>query len=220
MDNKNARTSVENNLSVRASYQKRRYRAALHNVAVIHIPVAARFAAFRINAAVRHPHLKSGPGVSRSGAAGVIAPKLLRPWRWGFFWLLLVSAFRLSVALAVIGCGRRATLRPLLLLLVLLRRRRLSVSALHSFSLGARFTRISSTSRRRDLLMKSGRWTAARLLMFSCAQRRRRAGPYAFIFALGRSLSCPTMRGIWLLTWSSRWLATMFLLLRRCTLDT
>jgi hypothetical protein len=103
MENKNARTSVENNLSVRASYQKRRYRAALHNVAVIHIPVAARFAAFRINAAVRHPHLKSGPGVSRSGAAGVIAPKLLRPWRWRFFWLSLVSAFRLSVALAVIS---------------------------------------------------------------------------------------------------------------------
>src|SRR6476660_4169898 len=140
MENKNARTSVENNLSVRASYQKRRYRAALHNVAVIHIPVAARFAAFRINAAVRHPHLKSGPGVSLSGAAGVIAPKLLRPWRWRFFWLLLLSTFRLPVTLAVIRCCRRATLLPLLRLLW---RRWLSVRALHSFSLGARFIRIS-----------------------------------------------------------------------------
>ena len=34
-------------------YQKRRYSAALHNVAVIHAPVAAKLAAFRINC----PHL-------------------------------------------------------------------------------------------------------------------------------------------------------------------
>jgi len=157
-----------------------------------------------------------------SGAAGVIAPKLLRTWWWRFFWLLLVSAFRLSVALAVIGCGRRATLRPLLRLLVLLRRRRLSVSALHSFSLGARFIRISSTSRRRDLLPKSGWRTGSTLLMFSCAQRWRRAEPLTLkssLVTLRRNLSCPTTRGIWLLTWSSRWLATMFLLLRRATLE-
>ena len=101
----------------------------------------------------------------------------------------------------VIGCGRRATLRPLLRLLALLWRRRLTVSALHSFSLGARFIRISSTSRRRDLLMKSGRWTAARLLVFSCAQRCRRAEPLTLqssLVTLRRSLSCPAMRGIWL----------------------
>jgi hypothetical protein len=57
----------------------------------------------------------------------------------------------------------------LLLRLVLLWRRRLSVSTLDSFSLGARFIRMSSTSRRRDLLMKPGRCASARLLMFSCA---------------------------------------------------
>ena len=45
----------------------------------------------------------AAPETSRSGAAGVIAPKLLRPWRWRFFWLSLVSTFRLPVALAVIG---------------------------------------------------------------------------------------------------------------------
>ena len=39
--------SVENNLSV--LIKKRRYSAALHNVAVIHAPVVARPAAFRTN---------------------------------------------------------------------------------------------------------------------------------------------------------------------------
>ena len=93
------------------------------------------------------------------------------------FWLLLLSTFRLPVALAVIGWGRRATLRPLLRLLVLLWRRRLTISALHSFSLAARFTRGSATRRRRDRLTKS-RWrTGSALLMFSCAQRCRRAEP-------------------------------------------
>ena len=46
---------------------------------------------------------KAAPEFSRSGAAGVIAPKLLWPWRWRFFWLFLVSTFRLPVSLAVIG---------------------------------------------------------------------------------------------------------------------
>ncbi len=53
--------------------------------------------------------------------------------------------------------------------LVLLCGRRLTMSALHSFSLSARFIRMSSTSRRRDLLMRPGRCTSVRLLMFSCA---------------------------------------------------
>jgi hypothetical protein len=74
----------------------------------------------------------------------------------------LFSSFRLPVGLALTGCRRRGTLRLLALLW-------LRASALHSFSLGACFIRISSTSRRRDLLMKSGRWTAARLALFSCA---------------------------------------------------
>ena len=70
--------------------------------------------------------------------------------------------------------------------------------------------------------MKSGRWTAARLPVFNCASRRRRAEPLTLRFSLvtlRRNLSCPTLPGTWLLPWSSRWLATMLLLLRRCTLE-
>ena len=139
-----------------------------------------------------------------------------------WFFCFLFSTFRLPVGLALIGCGRRATLRPLLRLLALLWRRRLTISALHSFSLVARLTRGSATRRRGDRLPNS-RWrTGSTLLMFSCAQRCRRAEPLTLkssLVTLRRSLSCPTMRGIWLLTWSSRWLATMLLLLRRCTLE-
>jgi hypothetical protein len=39
---------------------------------------------------------------SRSGAAAVIATKLLLTWRWRFFWLSFLSTFRLPVSLAVI----------------------------------------------------------------------------------------------------------------------
>ena len=145
----------------------------------------------------------------------LLRQKLLVPWWRRFFWLLLVSAFRLSLCVAVIGCCRRATLLPLLRLLALLWRRWLSVRALHSFSLGARFIRISSTSRRRNLLMKSGRRAAARLPLFSCAHRRWRAEPYTFIVTLRRNLSCPITRWIGRLSWSSHRLATTFLLLRR-----
>jgi hypothetical protein len=108
-----------------------------------------------------------------------------------------------------------------LLLLLVLGRRWLSVSALHSFSLGARFIRGSATSRRHDLLMKSGRWTSAMLPVFNCASRRRRAETLNLRFSLvtlRRDLFGPTMRWIWLLSWSPRWLATMLLLLRRSTL--
>jgi hypothetical protein len=93
----------------------------------------------------------------------------------------------------------------LLLLLVLMLGRRLCVSALHSFSLGARFIRGSSTSRMRALLMKSGRWTSARLPVFNCARRRRRAEPYTFVVTLWRILSWFTLSGAWLLVWSSYW---------------
>jgi hypothetical protein len=137
--------------------------------------------------------------------------------------LSLLSTFRLSVALTLIGWCRRATLRPLLRLLALLWRKRLTISAPHFLSLAARLTRGSATRRRRDRLPRS-RWrTGSTLLMFSCAQRWRRAEPLTLkssLVTLRRNLSCPTTRGIWLLTWSSRWLATTFLLLRRCTLDT
>jgi hypothetical protein len=91
------------------------------------------------------------------------------------------------------------------------------LSGLHSFSSGARFVCIPSTGRRRYLLMKS-RWrTVSTLLMFSCAQRRRRAEAYSFIATLRRNLPLLTARGIWLLSWSSHWLAIALLLLRRWT---
>lgn len=40
---------------------------------------------------------------SRSGAAAVIATKLLLPWRWRLFWLSFLPTFRLPLSLAVIG---------------------------------------------------------------------------------------------------------------------
>ena len=93
---------------------------------------------------------------SHSGAAGVIAPKLLWPWRWRFFWLSRPPAFRLSLCLAMIGRGRRTTALPLLRLLLrqlaLLRRRRLTISALHSLSLGAHLIRLPCTTLGRYLL--------------------------------------------------------------------
>jgi hypothetical protein len=118
----------------------------------------------------------------------------------------------------VIGCGGSGTSLLLLRRLALWWRRRLTVSGLHSFSSGARFVCISSTSRRRYLLMRS-RWrTVSTLLTFSCAQRRRRAEPCAFIVTLRRNLPLLTVRGIWLLSWSSHWLA-IALLLRRWTFE-
>ena len=101
METKSARTGVENNVSVRASYQKRRYRAALHNVAVIHIPVAARFAAFRINAAVRQPHLKKRPRSFSLRSRWCYCAKIIAAVAVGF--LLVASCFRLP---AVRGPGR------------------------------------------------------------------------------------------------------------------
>ena len=86
----------------------------------------------------------------------------------------------------------------------------------------ARFTRRSATRRRRDLLTKSRRRTSATLPVFNCASRRRRAEPLtlrSLLVTLWRNLSCPTLRGIWFLTRSSRWRPTMLLLLRRCTFE-
>ena len=80
--------------------------------------------------------------------------------------MCLFSTFRLSLCLAVIGCGRLPTL---LALLRLLRRRRLTRSALHSFSLDARRIRSSATRRRGDRLPNSGWRTSSTLLTFSCA---------------------------------------------------
>ena len=61
--------------------------------------------------------------------------------------------------------------------------------------------------------------TDSTLLMFSCAQRCRRAEPLTFIADPAAESVLPRLRGIWLLAWSSRWLATMLWLLRRCTLE-
>jgi hypothetical protein len=127
------------------------------------------------------------------------------------------------LCLTVIGCGRRATLLALLRLPGLSWRRRLTRSALHSFSLDARRIRGSATGRRGDRLPNSGWRTSSTLLMFSCAKRCRRAESLTLkssAVTLRRGLSCTALRGIWLLAWSSRRLPTMLLLFRRCTLDT
>ena len=176
------------------------------------------------------PPKQSGSGVFSFRSRWCYCDNLLLTWRWRFFWLSLLSTFRLPVSLAVIGCGRRdASLLLLLLLLLLLAllalvlgRRRLSVSALHSFSLAARLPRGSATRRRRDRLTESRRPTSTTLLTFTCASRRRRAEPLTLRFSLvtlRRNLPCPTLPGTWFLSWSSRWLAPTLLLLRRCTLE-
>ena len=85
--------------------------------------------------------------------------KLLRPRRWRFFWLSLLPSFRLS--LAVVGSCRRATV------LLLLLRGRLTIGALHSFSLTACFTCRPATRRRRDRLTNSCRRACATLLPFT-----------------------------------------------------
>ena len=72
------------------------------------------------------------------------------------------------------------------------------------------------------LLTKSRRLhrrQVARVQLRPEAAACRTADAQSSLVTLRRILSCPTMRGIWLLTWSSRWLATMFLLLRRRTLE-
>jgi hypothetical protein len=95
------RPSVENNLSV--LIKKRRYSAALHNVAVIHAPVVAKPATFRTNFPAPAAKTTAAPEFSRSGGAGVIATKLLLTWRWRLFWLSFITTFRLPLSLAVVG---------------------------------------------------------------------------------------------------------------------
>ena len=89
--------------------------------------------------------------------------KLLRPRRWRFFWLSLLSTFRLPLSLAVIGRGKAAAS----LLLLLLQLRRMTIGALHSFSFAACFTCGPATRRRRDRLTKSCRRTCPTLLPFT-----------------------------------------------------
>src|SRR5204862_585249 len=91
-------------------------------------------------------------------------PKLLRPRRWRFFWLSVLSTFRLPLSLAVIGWGRGAAVLRLLLLLL---RGRLTICPLHSFSLTACFTCGSATRQRRDRLTKACRRACATLLPFT-----------------------------------------------------
>jgi hypothetical protein len=114
-------------------------------------------------------------------------------------------------------------LLPLLLLrlraLLLLLRRRLTTSPLHSFSLGTRFIRLSSTGRRRDLLTRSWLCTSARLPAFTRTHGRRRAELYRLILTLWRILWRLTLTWTLLLTGPSRWLTTLLLPLRRRTLQ-
>jgi len=70
------------------------------------------------------------------------------------------------------------------LLLALLWRRRLTISALHSFSLGACFIRLPCTRPGRDLLTRSGRRTSARFAALTCAHRGRRAELNRFLLTL------------------------------------
>ena len=149
--------------------------------------------------------------------------------------LLSLAAFRLPLSLAAINSRRRAAslllllllqLTPLLLLLLLLellalgcRRLTLPTLHLHSFPLGPRFIRLSgATLLRRNRLMKS-RWTSPRSALFRCSHGRPgrgRAEPYPLIGTLWRILRRLTLPWPLLLTWTSRWRATILLLLRSC----
>src|SRR5437762_6362051 len=105
MGTKSARTGVEDNLSV--FIKKRRYSAALHNVAVIHAP--SRPSSLRFAQTSLHVLLnKSGSGIVRSVAAPKIPAEVLWPRRRGFFRWLLFSTFRL--ALVMLSRSRRATM--------------------------------------------------------------------------------------------------------------
>src|SRR3954452_11623991 len=79
--------------------------------------------------------------------------KLLWPRRGCWFLSFLFPTLWVSLRLAVIGWGRGAAVLRLLLLLLL--RGRLTICALHSFSLTACFTCGSATRQRRDRLTKS-----------------------------------------------------------------
>src|SRR2546429_6792881 len=149
----------------------------------------------------------NGSGVSHSGATGVIATKLLWPWRRRSFFRFPLSTFRL---LPVLGSRRRATLLLLL---------RLAVRALTTFSLAARFTRGSGTSGRVDRLMTSRRRTScATLLVFTCAGRRRCAESLTLrcsLAPLWRNLPWFALLRTWLLAQSSRRRPSMLWLRRR-----
>jgi hypothetical protein len=128
----------------------------------------------------------------------------------------LLPTLRLRLSLGAASSRRRATSLLLLLLLlrrllVLLWRRRLTMSALHSFSLGAGFIHLPCTSLGRDLLLQSGRRTSARLAALSCTHRCRRAELYRFIVTLWRILWRLTLPRTLLPTGPWRWLATLLL---------
>ena len=147
---------------------------------------------------------------SASEAATMPSPKLLRPRRWRFFWLSVLSTFRLPLSLAVIGWSRGAAL---LRLVVQLWWRRMTIGALHSFSFAACFTRRSATRWRSNRLTKSGRLTTAAWPVFACGHRRRRAESYTLIVILWRILF--TLPWSLLLASLSCWRATTFWLRRR-----
>ena len=118
----------------------------------------------------------------------MISPKLLRPWRWRFFWLLFVSHLPAALVPGRDRLGQARRLLPLLRLLVLLWRGRLTIGALHSFSLAACFTCRSAIRWRSNRLTKSGRLTTAALPVFTCGHRSRRAESYTLIVTLWRIL--------------------------------
>src|SRR6476469_1662671 len=103
METKSARTGVENNFSVRASYQKRRYRAALHHVAVIHAAGAAKLAAFRINFPALVVNNKKRPRSFPLRSRWCYCAKIIAAVVVAF--LLVASCFRLPAVL-VRGRGR------------------------------------------------------------------------------------------------------------------
>src|SRR5204862_7899585 len=90
--------------------------------------------------------------------------KSLWPRRRCWFFSFLFPTLWVSLWLAVIGWGRGAAVLRLLLLLL---RGRLTICALHSFSLTACFTCGPATRRRRDRLTKSCRRACATLRPFT-----------------------------------------------------
>jgi hypothetical protein len=102
-----------------------------------------------------------------------------------------------------------------LLLLLLLLRRRLTISALHSLSLGTRFISLGCPDLRRDRLPKFS-WRTSATLTFTCPHRRRGAEPCPLILTLWRILWRLTLPWTLLLPGPFPCLTILFLLLRLC----
>ena len=148
--------------------------------------------------------------------------------------LSFLPAFRLPLSLVALSSGSRTAslllllqlLTPLLLLLLcqllMFGRQWLSLSAAHSFSLSARFVRLSCCAGlRRDLLMSSCR-TSASSALFRCSHRSsrgRRAELYRCLMLFWRILWRLTLPWTFLLAGTPRRRAPTFLVLRPYTLQ-